>query len=101
MPRAVHNIVRMRKAHRVILSYIQHGNREEGFVYENICPFCSSTLEFVEDDDDLYPTEHHMLDHLEKKMVSHIALCPRGGHKPLMVYVSDKALGTEKKPEIG
>lgn len=29
------------------VAFIQHGNKEDGFTYESICPFCGDTLSYI------------------------------------------------------
>lgn len=35
------------KAQRRPVAFIQHGNKEDGFTYEGICPWCGETLAYI------------------------------------------------------
>jgi hypothetical protein len=81
-------------SHPIVISFIQHGTKEDGFVYENICPFCAETLEKVT----VHPEAEASIvfKRLQVGMEKHIWLCSSRGSDRLFVEQTTKPLGTEK-----
>lgn len=91
----VHDIIRgAGKGGKVIISFIQHGTSEDGWKYENICPFCATTVGYVEDKDDMLSKEQ-LFKQLQHQMSFHIEVCTAGGFK-LAVQKTTKPLGVDK-----
>jgi hypothetical protein len=95
--RRVHAIRHSTENASVCISFIQHGNEEEGFEYENICPWCATTLGFHKPPDPY--SEKALFNLLREQMASHIQVCGAGGFK-LQVEVTTVPLNTEKKMRI-
>lgn len=96
----------MRKVHDILtsvigakLSFIQHGNKEDGFIYETICPYCSNTVGYVDDRED-FLTLAQIQSSMKALMREHIEKCQFPGAATLAVELTDRALNTEKLPEI-
>lgn len=90
--RKVHEMARSRDG-RVVVAFIQHGVREEGFRYENVCPWCSRTVGEVEG-----PFEHQgaVLTALQAGMAGHLETCDRRGSYRLEVEKTTVPLGTDR-----
>jgi hypothetical protein len=94
--RQVHALKRSAKNPAVLISFIQHGNREEGWKYEVICPFCAKTIGWFDDlEDEL--TEYQVDVLCKQEMREHISFCPHAGQS-LGVEVTTEPLGTESHP---
>ena len=81
-----------------VISFIQHGTRETGWRYENVCPFCAKTVGFVNDPlDEL--TNMQLFAELQRQMSVHISSlkspCEASGWT-LNVELAKAPLNTEK-----
>src|SRR5678809_21131 len=79
------------------VAFIQHGNREEGFHYEIVCPYCSLSIGMIDPQGDM----------LERNKGMAIAMavhykkgCSRFGAHHFLVKKADKPLGTDRLPTI-
>jgi hypothetical protein len=102
--RPVHEILRAhtrRTKVPIILSFIQWGNPEEGYKYENVCPFCAATVGYVEEEkDEVGPVEMFMGEltrKLQEQMSTHLLSCTASGYR-LAVQLAKHPLNTEKLP---
>jgi hypothetical protein len=102
--RPVHEILKAhtkKTKHPIVLSFIQWGNGEEGYKYENVCPWCSQTVGYVQEEtDDMGPVEMKMGElctKLQDQMSSHLVSCTSSGKK-LSVQLAKHALNTEVIP---
>lgn len=98
--RKVHDVIyclSVGNGRRVCLSFIQHGSKEDGFVYENICPWCAQTLEkvTVHPDADWTTVGNRLLQGLTR----HYQFCVHRGTATLQVEKTDVPLGTEHVPK--
>lgn len=93
--RKVHDILTAKaRRHDIVLSFIQHGNTEDGYVYENICPWCAGTIEMVT----VHPEAEMpvVLSRLREGMSKHIWTCVRRGSYKIQVEKTSAPLDTEK-----
>lgn len=106
--RPVHDIRRIRnnthKGKQATLAFIQHGTSEEGYRYENVCPFCALTVgEVSEEKDPLgFPEEiplSNLLKALYMQMTVHMKLCTASGTK-LNVQLAKHPLGTDGSQKV-
>lgn len=82
----------------MIIALVQWGNREDGFTYEVICPFCAKTVNVFEDKDDAGEplTEEQVNTVCKKEMSIHIPFCSFAGQR-LMVEITREPLHTDDK----
>jgi hypothetical protein len=96
--RKVHDIIIGRRGsnggHPVVISFVQHGNRDDGFVYENVCPYCAVTIEKVTVHPEAAASEVYK--RLQAGMHDHIYICTHRGAASLNVEKTSGPLGTEK-----
>jgi hypothetical protein len=77
------------------VAFVQHGNREDGFQYEGVCPFCGETTCFVtaklvsETIGGLYRL-------LLREQKAHWRAAPHLGKREFAVMITRKPLNTEK-----
>ena len=76
------------------VAFIQHGNKEDGLIYENICPLCAATLEKVTTHPEAEMTT--VLNRLLQGSVRHYQFCPQRGSDTLHVEITTTPLQTEK-----
>lgn len=96
--RPVHDIItlynRKHKGKAVMLSFIQHGNAEDGFKYEGVCVWCSSTTGYKDDKEDLL-TYAQLFQELYTLDKEHRKNCLASGFH-MKVYKTEVPLNTEK-----
>lgn len=83
---------------------IQHGNEEEGFKYEVICPYCGKTVGHIIDEDDTLTESQYRfsLFQLQKKHIEGdgVAICQFPASSTLEVQESSVPLGTDNKDKF-
>lgn len=84
----------VKKTFRLHIAFIQHGNAEEGYKYENICPYCAETLEMVT----VNPAAEmeRVANRLLQGVVRHYRFCVHRGTGKLQVEKTDAPLNTSK-----
>jgi uncharacterized protein with PIN domain len=93
--RRVHEILRGRSGkHEVVISFVQHGTKEDGFLYENICPWCGGTIEKVSANPDAEMSV--VANRLREGMSRHIWTCTHRNSYVLQVEQTTTPLDTEK-----
>lgn len=106
--RPVHEIIsggnRKRKQAGVVLAFVQWGNPSDGYRYENVCPWCSKTVGYVDEEQDaggvpLEMTDHELYKKLQEQMATHMLVCTAGGFK-LAVQKTKVPLNTENLPRV-
>jgi ABC-type molybdate transport system substrate-binding protein len=92
----------MRKVHEIfinprnrlqVVAFIQHGTSDQGFVYENVCPFCSVTIEKVTTHPDAEMSK--VVDRLRTGVGEHLRVCVRRHSPNLDVQKTAVPLDTE------
>lgn len=91
------------KMQRRPVSFIQHGNLEDSFVYEGICPWCGTTLGYA-------PRElvnktigglYRVLLSMQKMHWPSCEVSKEGiEDKEFAVWITDKPLNVEKLPQV-
>jgi hypothetical protein len=93
--RKVHEILGAASGlHDVVISFIQHGTKEDGFTYENVCPWCSCTVEKVTANPEAEMSR--ILKRLREGMYRHIWTCTHRNSYRLLVEKATSPLNTEK-----
>jgi hypothetical protein len=104
--RKVHDILseagigpRGEKMQRRPVSFIQHGNLEDGFLYEGVCPFCGITTAYVPKAhvDATFGGLYRVLLKLQKE---HWIKCTQWKTNDFAVEITNKPLNVEKLPVI-
>jgi hypothetical protein len=85
------------------VSFIQHGNPEDGFTYEGICPWCGTTLCYVKQEQTkviggLYRIllSQQKIHWTQCEMFPKLSKLLPNQKMEMAVEVADKPLGTEK-----
>jgi len=76
------------------IAFIQWGNRDDGFQYEVVCPFCAKSIGWVIP---AGPTIGEAVQTMAPAMATHKPQCPRFGEK-FGVEIATGPMGTEKLP---
>lgn len=93
--RRVHDILRGRAGHHeIVISFIQHGTPEAGYIYENICPWCAMTIEKVSTHPDA--SVGAVFNRLREGMSRHVWTCIHRNSYTLQVEVTTTPLNTER-----
>lgn len=83
------------------IAFIQHGNPDDGFLYEGICPWCGTTLCYVEDiQTKVIGGLYRILLSAEKEHWSECSANSFPFPQDFAVEITKKPLNTEKKPTI-
>lgn len=95
--RLVHDIcfaANVGNGQRVCVAFIQHGTKDTGYIYENICPWCATTLEKVT----VSPLAdvETVMNRLLMGMTKHYRFCVHRGTGTLQVEKTDHPLNVEK-----
>lgn len=89
--RPVHDLW-CKQGSKAFVAFIQHGNRDKGFSYECVCPYCEKTLgDHFETDG----TNGSLFEELLVRTTQHLSSCTAGGFK-LNVIRATRPLGTDK-----
>lgn len=93
--RKVHEILRGRTGqHEIVIAFIQHGRREDGFIYENVCPWCACTIEKVTAHPDAEMSA--VANRLREGVARHIWTCTHRNAYRLKVEKTTVPLHTER-----
>jgi len=93
--RKVHDVIRGRvDEHEIVIAFIQHGTKEDGFVYENVCPWCAGTVEKVTANPKAELTT--VLNRLREGIYRHIWTCTHRNSYQIQVEKTEFPLNTEK-----
>lgn len=91
--RAVHDVV-ITRDRRTSLAFIQHGNTDDGYVYELVCPWCAMSVHKLATHPEAdWPD---VLDAMKVYQDSHDHVCPHSRSGTFSVEKATKPLNTEK-----
>jgi hypothetical protein len=89
----VHDIVTTRNR-RSTVSFIQHGNTDDGYVYELVCPWCATSVHKLSTHPDAEWPE--VLNVMKSYQDPHDRVCPNSDSGRLNVERATAPLNTEK-----
>lgn len=93
--RRVHEILHVQVGkHDIVIAFIQQGNPADGFIYENVCPWCAGTIEKVTANPAAEMSV--VLNRLREGMSKHIWLCTHRNAYKVQVEKTTTPLGVDK-----
>lgn len=91
--KSVHDIVTTRDR-RTSISFIQHGNEDDGYVYELVCPWCATSIHKLT----AHPEAEwpDVLNTMKSYQDPHDRVCPQSGNGVPSVEITRVPLNTTK-----